>query len=279
MVPLFLSQVLDTLISVRFRRLDYSMSALGSQHTIELEPIDEQLVASLSDELLHLASSFSLTLDDAAAQLCVEHLLYVQQINSYMNLTRITDVHEALTLHILDSLALAQILPSNPTRFLDMGTGAGFPGIPFHVLTRSSGVLLDSVGKKIAAVNACIKQLGLKEIIGVHARLEEFALKESHSFDVVLARAVGQLPLLLEYGTPFLSDDGYLVLAKAFPSEDERSSGLKAASLCGLNLLDVFEFDLPGDLGHRSIFLFRKVKEPSVRLPRPVGIAKKNPLG
>lgn len=249
-----------------------------SQRTINLEILDEQIVASTADELLELAHSFGLSLDTTSARLCVEHLLYVQQINSYMNLTRITDMHEALTLHILDSLSLLDILPCKPQYFLDMGTGAGFPGIPFHVMTGSSGVLLDSVGKKIDAVNACIKQLGLSGISGVHARLEEFAATQGHIFDTVLARAVGQLPLLIEYGTPFLANDGSLVLAKANPSDDEFAAGLRAAKICGLELVQTKEFELPENLGHRTVFLFHKVSEPRIKLPRTVGLAKKNPL-
>lgn len=249
------------------------------RRSITLEALDARLIASLGDELLALSSALNLQLDLNTAQLCVEHLLYVQQINSYMNLTRITDLHEALVLHILDSLALTQILPTVSHRFLDMGTGAGFPGVPFHLQTGSAGVLLDSVGKKIDVVNACIKQLGLAEIVGVHARLEEFALKEARLFDTVLARAVGQLPLLIEYGTPFLSDDGYLVLAKANPSDDEHLAGLKAAKLCGLELSQTVEFDLPENLGHRTVFLFHKIAEASIKLPRAVGMAKKEPLG
>lgn len=254
------------------------MAGMTPHRTITLEALDKQFVASTTDELLRLSDSFKLSLDAHDARLCVEHLLYVQQINSYMNLTRITDIHEALTLHILDSLALIPMFPATSQHFLDMGTGAGFPGVPFHVVTGASGILLDSVGKKIDAVNACIKQLGLHGITGVHARLEEFATEQSRAFDTVLARAVGQLPLLIEYGTPFLSDDGYLVLAKANPSHNEYESGLKAAKLCGLELSQTNEFDLPENLGHRTVFLFHKISEPHVKLPRPVGAAKRNPL-
>ena len=255
------------------------MTGSAMQRSIHLEPLDEQIVLSMTDELLQLSSDFHLALEFDVARLCVEHLLYVQQINSFMNLTRITDMHEALVLHILDSLSLAQRLSITPNRFLDMGTGAGFPGIPFHVMTGSSGVLLDSVGKKIDAVNTCIQQLALSDVTGIHARLETFAIEGAHSFDTVLARAVGQLPLLIEYGTPFLTMNGNLVLAKANPSAEERSSGLNAAKICGLELSSVCEFDLPENLGHRSVFYFHKVSEPHVNLPRAVGLAKRNPLG
>lgn len=246
--------------------------------SITLSPLDEHQVASFTHELLELAVPYDLDLSEHAARCCVSHLMYVQQVNTYMNLTRINDMHEALVLHILDSLLLARILPAVPNRFLDMGTGAGFPGIPFHVLTGCGGVLLDSVGKKIKAVSAFIDTLGLQGIQGIHARLEEYALQHHDSFDLVFARAVGQLPLLIEYATPFLEMNGYLLLAKAYPSDDELSAGMKAASICGLDLVMADEFDLPDGLGHRTVFLYQKTQEASLRLPRPVGTAKHQPL-
>lgn len=249
-----------------------------ADRVITLMPLDEHDVASFTQELLDLAAPYDLSLSEDMARTCVSHLLYVQQVNTYMNLTRIVDMHEALTLHILDSLLLTRVLPVTPSHFLDMGTGAGFPGIPFHIFTGSYGVLLDSVGKKIKAVSAFIDALGLHGIQGVHARLEEYALREHRAFDLVCARAVGQLPLLIEYATPFLEEDGYLLLAKANPDDDELSSGLKAASICGLKLVRTDEFDLPEGLGHRTVLLYQKVGNPKIQLPRPTGTAKRQPL-
>lgn len=250
------------------------------QRTIELNslamPDVDQL--SLADEVVDLCSQIEIEISREQALLCVQHLLYVQQVNEYMNLTRINDLREALVLHIVDSLSLTRSLPIDPERFLDMGTGAGFPGIPFHILLGCEGVLLDSVGKKISAVNAFIDKLNLEGVVGVHDRLEAYAQKHRGSFDMVLARAVGQLNTIIEYGTPFLEDGGYLVLAKANPSQEEVKSGSKTAEICGLEFVGCDEFELPCELGHRSVLMYQKVEEPRIKLPRPVGIAKKTPL-
>lgn len=243
----------------------------------DLDMSDSEIIA-LTEEVCSLCDSMDIDIELDEARLCVEHLLYVQQVNEYMNLTRIKDIHEALILHIVDSLTLARDLPIEPERFLDMGTGAGFPGIPFHILSGCEGVLLDSVGKKIDAVNAFIHQLGLEGIKGVHDRLETYALKERGGFDIVFARAVGQLNTIIEYGTPFLEDEGYLVLAKANPTDEERRAGNKVAERCGLDLVGCDEFELPEGLGHRAVFLYEKVDEPKIKLPRAVGLAKKSPL-
>ena len=249
-----------------------------AQRSIELVQLDSNMIASYSSALIQLASRYDLALSHHQADLCVSHLLFVEQVNRYMNLTRIQDIHDALVLHILDSLILSRILPAPLHRFLDMGTGAGFPGVPFHILTGCHGVLLDSVGKKVHAVNAFIQALGLHGISGIHARLEEYALQQPANFDLVLARAVGQVPLLIEYAAPFLTDNGYLVLAKARPSDAELEDGRATAMICGLDYIKQDEFDLPGDLGHRTVLLYRKTHASSVELPRPVGTAKRQPL-
>lgn len=208
----------------------------------------------------------------------MKHLLYVNQVNEYMNLTSIQDIHDALVLHIVDSLSLARALPIEPDNFLDIGTGAGYPGIPFSLYTGAPGILLDSVGKKINAVNAFIQELGIEDLRGVHDRCEDYALQQKGQFDLVIARAVGQMNLLLEYATPFLDDEGYVLLAKANPSDDEFKAASRTAKFCGLELLGTDEFDLPRGLGHRTVYVYQKLYPARVKLPRPTGTAKRQPL-
>lgn len=247
---------------------------------IKLQPLTEsdEQIEELVSELEALCSQMDIDIDGNGAEICVRHLLLVNQVNQYMNLTRIQDIHDALVLHVVDSLALTRDLPIEPERFLDMGTGAGFPGIPFAVYTQCEGVLLDSVGKKVNAVNAFIDKLNIPDLHAVHGRCESYALAERGSFDVVFARAVGQMNLIVEYGAPFLEDDGYLIIAKANPSDDEVRLAERTAEICGLERVGTDSFDLPRDLGHRTVFLYQKVSDPRVTLPRPVGLAKKQPF-
>lgn len=243
----------------------------------ELDMAPAELDA-LIDELRSVIEAYGFELEDGQARLCVEHLLYVLQVNESINLTSITDVHEGLVLHILDSLVFVRFVPEDASRFLDMGTGAGYPGIPFHVVTGCSGVLLDSVGKKVTAVELITRQLGLSGLSCVHDRLETCALDEGESFDVVLARAVAPLPTLVEYASPFLVQDGILIASKGIPSNDEIRSGDRAASLCGLERTETEMFDLPDGSGRRTLFVYTKVSQPSVALPRANGMAKQHPL-
>lgn len=253
----------------------------SSDRPITLAPLEtsESDINRLADRLINLASSCHVELTLDQARLCVEHLLYVEQINQYINLTRITDINEALVLHILDSLSLVPLIDATVTRFLDMGTGAGFPGVPLHVATGLPGVLLDSVGKKIKAVNACLKQLGIDRITGVHDRLESYAAENKKAFDLVVARAVAPLPILIEYASPFLKHRGQLLISKGNPDSEELAQGRNAAKLCGMELQAHESFDLPDGFGHRELYSFVQVSKPTIKLPRSVGEARKRPLG
>lgn len=273
-----MTELLVTLISVTNDWMVIMSEQTTRQISIQSLSETSDEVADLARELIGYCSQLDLDLDLSDAELCVRHLLMVNQVNQYMNLTRISDIHEALVLHVVDSLSLTRDLPIEPERFLDMGTGAGFPGIPFAVYTGCEGVLLDSVGKKVNAVDAFIAELGLDTVAAVHDRCESYASKHSSEFDIVFARAVGQMNLIIEYATPFIEEDGYLVMAKANPSDEERRIADETADLCGLELVGVDEFDLPCDLGHRTVFLYQKVSKPCVKLPRAVGLAKKQPL-
>lgn len=233
---------------------------------------------SLLSELKGLVRQTGLSFDDSVLDLCLQHFLYVCQVNEYINLTRITDLHEGLILHILDSLMLDPFVPHDTTRLLDMGTGAGYPGLPIHLIRHADSVLLDSVGKKVRAVDSFIHKLGLDGIIAHHDRLESFALDNPQSFDCVIARALAPLPVLLEYASPFLSKNGIAVLAKGVPDNDEFQASLKAAALCGFEFLTRNDYELPESMGHRSVFIYRKVRKPSVSLPRKPGTAKRSPL-
>lgn len=252
---------------------------MDTQREIQLKTLDvlDSDLKTLVNKLLQYCDDFCIELTTEQANLCVEHLLYVEQVNHYINLTRITNLDEALVLHILDSLALLQSLPPDLNSFLDMGTGPGFPGVPIGIATGCNGILLDSVGKKVNVVNAILNQLDLKTLKAVHERTELFA-SQNHCFDCVVARALGPIPLLLEYGRPFLQLGSFLVIAKANPSEGELSSGEKVAEMLGLELDGFDEFDLPNDLGHRVVYTYMAVERSRVKLPRTPGLAKKNPL-
>ena len=141
-------------------------------------------------------------------------------------------------------------------------------------------MLVDSVGKKVNAVRGFIDELGLAEQVEArHVRVEELAKVQKGAYSAVVARAVAQVNVLVEYATPFLCKDGLLVIAKARPDEDEILAGNKAAAICGLRPVALDEYELPEGLGHREVLTYRRVGSPKVKLPRKTGMASHQPLG
>lgn len=240
--------------------------------------MDEHLVAQLIDEL----SQFGISLTQEQAQTLVSYLGLVIEKNKVVNLTRITNPSEAVTLHLVDSLlplASDSLHVDESSKILDMGTGAGFPGVPVAVVTGAQALLVDSVRKKTDAVADFAASLGLGNVSTQHARLEELAKDLVFSQDVVFARAVARTNVLIEYATPFLSKNGVLVVEKGRPEDDEITEAEKAATLCGLSLVSRETFELPHDLGHREILIYKKVGKSKIKLPRRTGLAKSQPLG
>lgn len=238
----------------------------------------DALVDQLCEELL----AYQIPCGRDAASTLVSYLELVIEKNKVLNLTRITTPRDAVTLHLVDSLlplCISGLGLSETSTLLDMGTGAGFPGVPLMVLTGAKATLVDSVGKKVVAVNEFLERLSLARGEGVHARLEDLALERPNSQTHVIARAVAKANVLIEYATPFLTKDGVLIIEKGRPDEQELREASAAAKICGLEYVSRETFALPRDLGHREILLFKKTGKPSIKLPRRNGLAKTSPLG
>lgn len=242
------------------------------------EDMQTNLMRQLESEL----SEYGTRCSDEQLYLLVQHLLLVIEKNKVVNLTRIVDPSEAVSLHIVDSLlplACEALSCVSTQSFFDIGTGAGFPGLPLAIVTGMQGLLVDSVRKKTDAVNEFIGELGLRRVKATHTRIEQLPLDSSHRYDYAFARAVAQSNVLIEYATPLLSSHGKLVLEKARPTDEELAHARAAARLCGLELVSRETFELPRELGHREILIFEKVGKPKIKLPRRAGLAKSEPLG
>lgn len=238
----------------------------------------------LNTSLESMLGSYGIETSEEQIGLLMKHLELLAAKNETLNLTRVDSGEEALIAHILDSLlslpCLRSLMGTKRCRLLDIGTGGGFPGLPLAIMTGWESVLIDSVGKKVAAVESFVSELGLCEYVqALHIRAEELARQQPESFDVVVTRAVAQSNVLLEYASPLLARGGYLVLYKARPSDDELLAAARAAKLCGMELVSRETFELPNDSGHREIFFYKKTAKPKLKLPRRTGLASKEPLG
>lgn len=235
-------------------------------------------IQSLVHRLISEAAEYDIAISDAQAAQLLNHLSLVIEKNKQLNLTRIISPLDGMRLHILDSLLFLPYLEDD-ARFLDLGTGAGFPGIPILICSNTTSVLLDSVQKKIRAVTEFISELALSHRCEVSSdRVEEYARSHRSSFDAVTARAVAPLDVLVEYASPLLRRNGIMVCSKGRLGDDELSNGLRSAQFCGMKLVTHDMFELPDDAGHRELLVFKKCGTPKVRLPRRVGEAKKSPL-
>lgn len=205
--------------------------------------------------------------------------------NSFMNLTGITEYDEVLVKHFLDSLAVgnyADMLQlDKEISIIDVGTGAGFPGLPLKVAyPKAKVVLLDSLNKRVKFLNEVITQLHLQGITAVHTRAEEGARNISYreQFDISVSRAVANLATLVEYCLPFVKVGGYFIAYKSGDIEAEAVAAEKAVKLLGGTIETVKKTTLPGTDIERSFVMVKKMHTTPKKYPRKAGLPSKEPL-
>ena len=199
--------------------------------------------------------------------------------NKVMNLTAITEPADVASLHFLDSAALLILADLKGKAVVDVGTGAGFPGMPLKILEPSIHMtLLDSLGKRITFLQEVCDDLGLTDVQCVHARAEEFAAEHRQSFDFAVSRAVANLSMLCELCLPLVKPGGYFLSMKSVESDEELEAAKRAIQTLGGRVERTVDYQIPGTgVTHRVIFI-KKTAETPKKYPRPFAKIKKNPL-
>ncbi len=198
--------------------------------------------------------------------------------NKVMNLTAITQPREMAVLHLLDSLSLLPVAPLSGKTIVDVGTGAGFPGVPLQIVLPESRVtLLDSLNKRIDFLRESCRALGLSGVDCVHARAEEFGRREK--YDYAVSRAVAALPLLCELCLPLVKVGGEFLAMKSSHTENEINAAKAAIAMLGGELREVVDYTIPTtDIVHRVVRI-QKVAPTAKKYPRRFAQIKKQPLG
>lgn len=234
------------------------------------------------ERLREKAAAFGIKLSDHQLEQFETYYEMLVEKNKVMNLTAITEKNEVIDKHFADSLALIKSGVSlTGQKILDIGTGAGFPGIPLKIaFPELEIVLLDSLNKRIKFLNEVIEALGLEKITAIHGRAEDFAKQKEYreQFDYVVSRAVANLTVLSEYCLPYVKVGGCFIPYKSGEIDEELNNSKKAVQILGGKIEEVVKFQLPDtDIG-RSFVKIKKNKNTAKKYPRKSGLPAKEPL-
>ena len=227
-------------------------------------------------------NELGIILDDKQKQQFVKFYELLVEWNKVMNLTGITEYEEVNEKHIVDSLSIVKAVDMNSVEsVIDIGTGAGFPGIPLKIaFPHLKVVLLDSLNKRINFLNTVIDELELTDIKTIHGRAEDFAKQTDYreQFDLCVSRAVANLATLSEYCIPYVEMDGLFVPYKSGEIAEELEQSKKAVHVLGGKIEDIVKFQLPGTEIGRSFVKIRKVQNTAKRYPRKAGLPGREPI-
>ena len=222
----------------------------------------------------------NIMLDDKQVEDFYNYMNFLIEENKKINLTAITSPDEIIIKHFIDSMIINKYIKEN-SNIIDIGTGAGFPGIPIKIYRKDINlVLLDSLNKRINFLKEVIKLLNLDNTLTIHNRVEDYAKKTENreKFDIVTSRAVAKLNILLEYMLPLTKINGICICMKGANIEEELKTSKKALEILGGKVEKVENITIPFTDIQRNIIIVKKIKNTPNKYPRNAGMPSKNPI-
>ena len=236
----------------------------------------------MPDKFLRQIKELEIELSETQLQQFEKYYELLVEWNKVMNLTAITEYEEVYEKHFLDSLAIVKVEDMNKVEsIIDIGTGAGFPGIPLKIaFPHLKVVLLDSLSKRINFLNTVIEELGLENVETLHGRAEDYAKKVEYreKADLCVSRAVANLSTLSEYCLPYVKVDGKFIPYKSGEITMEADEAKKAVDILGGSIKKILKFHLPDSDITRSFVVIKKGKETPKKYPRKAGLPSREPL-
>ena len=235
------------------------------------------------EQLKRKSEALNIVLDEKQLAMFETYYEMLVEKNKVMNLTAITEKNEVIDKHFIDSISLKKAMDvTNPVKVLDLGTGAGFPGIPLKIAYPNLQVtLLDSLNKRIKFLQEVIEELSLEEIDAIHGRAEDYAKQSGYreQFDICVSRAVANLATLSEYCLPYVKQGGCFISYKSGAVQEELEQSKKAIKELGGRVKEVIPFVLPDTDIERTFVVIEKVKQTPRKYPRKAGLPSKEPIG
>ena len=237
-------------------------------------------IKEFSKLMIEYGKEINIVFTEEQLQKFYEYMNLLIEWNEKINLTAIVEPKEIILKHFIDSLTIIKYIEPNKS-VIDIGTGAGFPGIPVKIMREDLDItLLDSLNKRIHFLNEVIQKLELKNITAIHARIEEFAKNKQYreAFDVATSRAVANLTTLSEYMLPMVDLKGMAICMKGSEINEEVSKSKNSIKLLGGKIDKIEEFTLPKSDNGRNLILIKKERQTPGKYPRKPGIPSKEPL-